>query len=130
MVVAVDAEDVAAQLLGERAGLDAEDLGQLATWEGRGAAAQEQLGRLAVEHERSQRRGGQPALLAQLRHPGMEPGTAQRRIGVVEHREVELGDQRHAAASYRLGRRPGGVRLASGREGSGPWISSTSARCG
>ena len=95
VVVAVDAEDVAAQLLGERAGLDPEELRELAPGEGRRTAAQEDLARLAVEHHRADRRGRQPALGAELRHPRMKARTAQGRIGVVEDREVELGQQRH-----------------------------------
>jgi hypothetical protein len=103
VVVAVDTEDVAPQLLGERARLDAEQLGQLAPGEGRRAAAQEDLGRLAVEDHRPDRRRGQPALGAQLGHARVEGRAAQRRVGVVEDRQLELGEQRHGGATYRVG---------------------------
>ena len=103
VVVAVDAEDVAAQLLGQRAALDAEQLRELEPGEGGRAAAQEDLGRLAVEHHRPDGRRRQPALGAQLGHARVEGGTAQRRVGVVEDRQLELGQQRHGGATYRAG---------------------------
>jgi hypothetical protein len=101
VVVAVDAEDVAPQLLGQRPGLDAEDLGELAAGERGLLAAQEMLGGLAIEDDRAQRRGRQPAALGELGHPRMEGRAAQRRIGVVEDREVELGQRGHGEGTYR-----------------------------
>ena len=101
VVVAVDAEDVAAQLLGQRAGLDVEELGELQPGEGRRAAAQEDLGRLTVEHHGPDRRRRQPALGAQLGHAWVKGGAAQGRVGVVENRQLEVGQQRHGGATYR-----------------------------
>jgi hypothetical protein len=117
VVVAVDAEDVAAQLLGQRPGLDAEELGQLEPGEGRRAAAQEDLGRLAIEDHRPDRRRRQPALGAQLGHARVEGGAAQGGVGVVEDGQLELGEQRHGGATYRVSlvRRPvGGHRARHG----------------
>ena len=126
VVVAVDAEDVAPQLLGQRAGLDAEQLGQLEPGEGRRAAAQEDLGRLAVEHHRPDRRRRQPALGAQLGHPRVEGRAAQRRVGVVEDREVELGERapwrRNLPRSAWFAGPVAGNRCA-------PWSASISGRC-
>ena len=117
VVVAVDAEDVAAQLLGQRAGLDAEQLGQLAPGEGRRAAAQEDLARLAVEHHRPDA-AWPPASPGRAARPSAGGRrAAQRRVGVVEDRQVELGQQRHGGGTYRVGLVRRGGRRAYGGHG-------------
>jgi hypothetical protein len=60
----------------------------------------------------------------------VERGPAQRRVGVVEDRQVELGNERHGGATYRVAM----VRLAGGWEWSAAWSASrwvpcTSAGC-
>ena len=99
MVGPVDVQDVAPHLLIQRPLGHAEDLGDLHPREDRRAGAQEELARLAVEHHVAERARGEPALVAQLAPSLMEALPAQRRVGVVEHRELQLADERHDGPS-------------------------------
>ena len=95
VVLAVDVEDVAADLLVERTVVDAEDLGDLQPRERERLRAQEELAGLPLQGREAERHRGDPALLAQLAHGGVEALAAQLRVGVVERGELELGHGRH-----------------------------------
>jgi hypothetical protein len=112
VVVAVDVQDVAAHLLGQRTVRHAEELRELEAGERRGAAAQEELAGLAVEDEHRELVARQPAPAAQVEHGLVEAPAAQVGREVVEVGEVELGDGWHQRGGGRRSR-CGGCR--SGR---------------
>jgi len=84
VVVAVDVDDVARDLLVQRALGDAEQLGDLEPREDRCLGLQEVLAGGPVEHDRRQRRAREPVALGELAHRGMEALAAQLRVHVVE----------------------------------------------
>ena len=99
VVVAVDVEDVARDLLAERPLLHLEHLGERLAREGRLLRAQEELARLALEHHGAEAGAGEPALGGQLLHPAVELGPAQVGVELVEARAAR---GRRGAVGHRL----------------------------
>ena len=92
MVGAVDAEDVARDLLVERPVGHAEELGDLAAGEREALGAQEELAGLALEHDVAEGHRGEPRAVRRERaHDVVEAIAAQVRVAVVEGRELEFG---------------------------------------
>ena len=98
VIVAVDVQDVAADLFVQGPVVDPEDLGDLHPGERQRARSQEELPRLTLDDDVAERHRGEPRPVAQLAHGLMEPLAPQRGVGVVERRQLELGDRGHAAA--------------------------------
>jgi len=109
VVLAVEVQDVAADLLGQRSLVDLEDLGDLESREGGRAGAQEELARLAVEHGVAEGNLRQPPLRSQAGQHVVEARAAQGGVVVGQDGRVELVDRGDCRCAHRtiLIRRPG-----------------------
>lgn len=101
MVVAVHVEDVAPDLLEQGALGDVEEVRDLHAREGGRLRAQEVGGGLSLEHHVTERSRAQPAPRAQVAKALVEGLAAQLGIGVVEHGQVEIGDETHGRQPIR-----------------------------
>src|SRR5207302_10197447 len=102
MVVAVDVQDVAIDLLAEGSGIDAEQLGDLLARERGLLRPQEELAGLAVEGHVPERDPGEPGSGGEPRHGLVEPIPVKRGVGRVELRKVERRDVLHGSGPYSL----------------------------
>ncbi len=109
-------QDVGVDLLPQSAAGHAEDLGDLPAGEGGLPGPQEELARLPVQHDVGERGTGQPALLPDRGQPLVVHLTDQPRLGVVEHRQLEVIDRRRATCW-----RAGCWGLVGGRHELGPF---------
>ena len=100
VIVAVDADDVVDDLLVQRPVADLEDLRDRQPGEDRLLGAKEELARLALGHDVAERARRQPSVVSvELGHRVAIHVAAQRGVGVVKRRELELGGQHQRGAS-------------------------------
>ena len=96
VVGATDVDDVLDHLLVQRPVGDPEQLGDRQAGEDRVLGPQEVLARGSIEHHEAERARRQPPVVSLHRgHRVAVALAAQRRVGVIEHRKLELGRQRH-----------------------------------
>src|SRR5579875_2995254 len=91
--VTAEVQDVGVDHLPEPAAGDAEQIGDLTAGKTGLLRPQEELPRLAIQHDMGEGRPGQPALLAQPRQALVEDLAAQARLVIVEERQLDVADR-------------------------------------